>query len=109
MLTPNDSLVHPKKQVTTRLQYQTIYRAWRWYFRMKNFDNMSDEMLSDFRHFIWTLAPQIADDAWRSLFMKQAAEITGIGQWHGWHNARRLKQWRDAYPDWEDVLFPIPF
>jgi hypothetical protein len=53
--------------------------------------------------------PELLWLCWRHWFALQTAQYTGIGEWHGWRNANRLRLWKQSYVSWLDVIFPIPF
>jgi hypothetical protein len=108
--TRNPSITQYKLQYkNTQPLYLECYGAVRRNISMKREGCLDEDIEAHWQACLIIYGPELLWLCWRHWFALRVAHYTGIGDWHGWHNAIRLHRWDEAMPYWFTVIFPIPF
>jgi len=101
MLTSNNNSAKAKTQA--RKDYEECYSTLRRYKRLQELfgsENIEEHWSRPLRSF----GPALFGRCFRHWFSRKASLLSGVGSWHGWHNANRLAKWKKAYPAWPECI-----
>jgi len=86
---------------SARFYYTRAYSDLRAFYALCSSHQFSDDVLMEKKNQIWRDNGKYLDIVFQHYFAKRVSEITGIGSWHGWHNAQRLhayaRDWSKFY------------
>jgi hypothetical protein len=99
----------PLNSKYVRYHYERAYAGLRQFYRACATANFTDDELMDIKYDLWRTHGKYLDIAWQHHFALKVAWKTGIGTWHGWHNAARLHQYASDWNSFIDRCLPIPF